>query len=137
AVASWRAVVVLGCGIGGLAAGYFLAQTCLFDVTVLEQAPHVGGLCASFKPDGFVLDHGPHKMYSVIPGVLDKLREIMDGRLLQLEKRHRIFLRGELLDYPLRLSNIGRVIGPSPPARLGRGYARAFARATVGGPPRL
>ncbi len=62
-------VVVLGAGVGGLAAGYFLARTGKYQVTVLEKENVVGGLCASFEHNGFVLDYGAHKLYSVIPGI--------------------------------------------------------------------
>jgi protoporphyrinogen oxidase len=123
-----RSVVVLGGGIGGLAAAYFIGRTGQFEVTVLEQAPVVGGLCASFRHDGFTLDHGAHKMYSVIPGILDELRALMGDRLLTLPKKNRIFLRGGLLDYPVRLSNLGRVLGPVALAKMGLGYALAVAK---------
>ncbi|OLC58706.1 MAG: hypothetical protein AUH85_00280 [Chloroflexi bacterium 13_1_40CM_4_68_4] len=123
-----RSVVVLGGGIGGLAAAYFIGRTGMFDVTVLEQAPHVGGLCASFRHDGFTLDHGAHKMYSVIPGVLDELLALMRDRLITVPKKNRIFLRGGLLDYPVRLSNLARVLGPVALAKMALGYGVAVAK---------
>lgn len=126
-----RSVVVLGGGIAGLAAAYFLTRSGKFEVTVLEQAPHVGGLCASFKRDGFVLDHGPHKMYSVIPGVLDELRALMGDRLVEVRKKHRIVLRGGYLDYPVRLGNLARRLGPFELVRSGLGYAAAVARKAI------
>lgn len=125
--AQGRNVVVLGGGIAGLAAAYFLTRTGRFDVTVLEQAPHVGGLCASFKRNGFVLDHGPHKMYSVIPGILDELRSLMGDRLVAVRKTHLIFLRGGYLAYPVRLGDLARRLGPFELARAGLGFAAAAA----------
>jgi phytoene dehydrogenase-like protein len=65
-----KKIVILGAGIGGLSAGYFLARTGDYEVTILEKAPVIGGLCGSFELDGFTLDYGAHKIYSVIPGVL-------------------------------------------------------------------
>lgn len=115
-------VVVLGAGVGGLAAGYFLARTGKYQVTVLEKENVIGGLCASFEHDGFVLDYGAHKLYSVIPGVLDEVRALMGSRLLQLPKKNRIFLNGHLIDYPLRLGNLARVLGPIGFLKLGFGY---------------
>lgn len=115
-------IVVLGAGVGGLAAGYFLARTGKYDVTVLEKETVVGGLCASFEHDGFVLDYGPHKLYSVIPGVLDEIRTLMGPRLLQLPKKNRLFLEGHLVDYPLKLGNLARVLGPARFFKLGFGY---------------
>jgi protoporphyrinogen oxidase len=116
-------IVILGAGVGGLAAGYFLARTGKYAVTVLEKEPVIGGLCASFEHDGFVLDYGAHKLYSVIPGVLDEVRVLMGPRLLELPKKNRLFLDGHLVDYPLKLGNLARVLGPVRFLKLGFGYA--------------
>lgn len=115
-------VVVLGAGVGGLAAGYFLARTGKYRVTVLEKENVVGGLCASFEHNGFVLDYGAHKLYSVIPGILDEVRALMGPRLLTLPKKNRLFLDGHLVDYPLQLGNVARVLGPLRFLKLGLGY---------------
>lgn len=122
-----QSIVVLGAGVGGLAAAWFLTRTGQFDVTLVEQAGAPGGLCASFKHDGYVLDHGPHKIYSVIPGILDEITGLMGDRLLRLRKQHRIMLRGQLLDYPLRLGNISSVIGAWGLIGFGTQYAKALA----------
>lgn len=115
-------VVVLGAGVGGLSAGYFLARTGKFDVTVLEKADVIGGLCASFERQGFVLDYGAHKLYSVIPGVLDEVTDLMGDRLLTLPKKNRLFLDGHLVDYPLRLGNLAKVLGLAKFLQIGWGY---------------
>lgn len=121
-MAAKEKIVVLGAGVGGLAAGYFLSRTGKYDVTVLEKETVIGGLCASFEHNGFVLDYGAHKLYSAIPGVLDQIRTIMDGRLLELPKKNRLYLDGHLVDYPLRLGNLARVLGPLRFFKLGLGY---------------
>jgi protoporphyrinogen oxidase len=115
-------IVILGAGVGGLAAGYFLARTGKYAVTVLEKEPVIGGLCASFEHNGFVLDYGAHKLYSVIPGVLDEVRSLMGERLIDLPKKNRLFLDGHLLDYPLKLGNLARVLGPLRFLKIGFGY---------------
>lgn len=115
-------VVVLGAGVGGLAAGYFLARTGKYNVTVLEKAPVIGGLSGTFERDNFQLDYGAHKIYSVIPGILDEIKQLMGDRLLELPKKNRLFLRGSLVDYPLRLGNIAKVLGLVTFLRLGFGY---------------
>ena len=51
-------VVVVGAGLGGLAAAARLA-TLGHDVTVCEQAPTVGGKLGTFTRDGFTFDTGP------------------------------------------------------------------------------
>ncbi|GER94627.1 hypothetical protein A45J_2391 [hot springs metagenome] len=118
-----KEVVILGAGIGGLAAGYFLSRTGKYKVTILEKEPVIGGLCGSFKHDGFTLDYGAHKIYSVIPGILDEIVNLMGDRLLKLPKRNRLFLNRHLVDYPLRLGNLSQTLGPAMFFRLGMGYA--------------
>lgn len=124
-------IVILGAGVGGLAAGWFLARTGRFDVTLIESAPVIGGHCGSFLHDGFTLDHGPHKMYSAIPGVLEELRGLMGARLLTHRKRNRVRLNGCLLEYPLRITNLARALGPRHFLRLGTSYGAALARGLV------
>ena len=128
-------VVILGAGIGGLSAGYFLTKTGRFEVTVLEKAPVVGGLCASFEYNDFTLDYGAHKIYSVIPGVLSEIQKLMGDRLLELPKKNRLFLRGHLVDYPLKLGNLATVLGFATFLKLGFGYAFELARGLVGSQP--
>ncbi len=126
-----KKVIVLGAGVAGLSAGYFLQKTGKYDVVVLEQAPQVGGLCGSFQYNSFTLDFGAHKMYSTIPGILDDLKAFMGERILQLPKKNRIYLKGHLLDYPLKLGNLLKALGPMTFLSLGFGYALAVARGIV------
>jgi protoporphyrinogen oxidase len=121
-------IVVLGAGIGGLSAAYFLAKTGKYEVTVLEKAPLTGGLCASFEYNDFTLDYGAHKIYSLIPGVLDEIKTLMGDGLLELPKINHLYLRGHLVDYPLKLGNLAAVLGPTQFMRLGFGYALEFLR---------
>ncbi len=115
-------IVVLGAGVGGLAAGYFLARTGKYAVTVLEKEAVIGGLCGSFEHDGFVLDYGAHKLYSVIPGVLDEALDLMGDRLIRLPKKNRLYLEGKLVDYPLKLGNLASALGPWRFLQIGFGY---------------
>lgn len=119
-------VVVLGGGVAGLAAGHYLSRAG-WPVTLVERAPVLGGLCGSFQAGDFTLDHGPHKLYSVVPGILDEIRELLGGRLIEHKKRNRIRLLGRYLDYPLRLTNLLPLLGPLRAARMGLGYAGAVA----------
>ncbi|MEW5736973.1 MAG: FAD-dependent oxidoreductase [Thermodesulfobacteriota bacterium] len=55
--------VIVGAGVGGLAAGALLARRGV-AVTVLEGQPFVGGRCSAFTKDGYVCDFGVH-MFSL------------------------------------------------------------------------
>ena len=119
-------VVVLGGGVAGLAAGYYLARGG-WPVTVVERGPVVGGLCGSFQSHGFTLDHGPHKLYSVVPGILDEIRTLLGDRLIEHTKKNRIRLLGRFMSYPLSMGNLLPLLGPVRAAGLGASYAAAAA----------
>ncbi len=121
-------IVILGAGAGGLAAGWFLSRTGHYEVTVIDRASFIGGHCSSFKYGGFILDHGPHKMYSAVPGILDELRNLMGDKLLTHRKRNSIRLNGHLLDYPLKMTNLARVLGPNRFVKLGAGYGLSMVQ---------
>ena len=53
-----QSVVVIGAGIGGIAAAAHLAQHGL-HVTVVEKNSHAGGRCDRFSRDGHQFDAGP------------------------------------------------------------------------------
>lgn len=123
-------VVILGGGIAGLSAGYFLSRTNRYEIVVLEQSNCVGGLCASFTHKNFTLDYGPHKMYSVLPGILDELVDLMGDCALRVEKKNKIFLKGRYLEYPLKLTNLLKVLGPMQFLEILSGFVFQKARNT-------
>jgi protoporphyrinogen oxidase len=127
-------VVVLGGGVAGLSAAHYLSRDG-HRVTVVEKAPQTGGLCASFESHGFTLDYGPHKMYSVVPGVLDELRAIMGDELIEHKKRNRIRLLGRYLSYPLSLGNLLPLLGPVRSVKMGLDYAGSLAAGVLNGKP--
>jgi protoporphyrinogen oxidase len=127
-------VIVLGGGVAGLAAGYYLSRAGI-PVTVVERAPHTGGLCGSFQSDDFTLDYGPHKLYSVVPGILDEIRRILGDDLIEHRKKNRIRLLDRYLEYPLKLGNLLPLLGPIRSMRLGLGYAGAMAGGLLGRRP--
>src|SRR4051812_37710430 len=62
-------VVVVGAGLGGLAAALRL-QGLGFDVVVLEQGPTPGGRASQLRTDGFTWDTGPSLI--TMPWVLEE-----------------------------------------------------------------
>ncbi len=66
----WSRVLVVGAGVGGLAAAVRLAASG-HDVTVLEQAEVVGGKLGTHAHDGYLFDTGPSLL--TLPHVLEEL----------------------------------------------------------------
>ncbi|MBW2991818.1 FAD-dependent oxidoreductase [Candidatus Woesearchaeota archaeon] len=130
-----KEVVIIGAGISGLATGWKLAEEGA-KVTVLEQNDYIGGMCASFKHDGFILDYGPHKIYSQLPGMMGKIRNDVIGadQTLTIKKKNSIRLLGRYFSFPinpvqmLKSLSLSTVIAGT---KAGAGYINAVAKGTI------
>ncbi|AWB90933.1 phytoene desaturase family protein [Aeromicrobium chenweiae] len=114
-------VVVVGAGLGGLAAAARLAAAG-HDVTVVEQSDAIGGKLGTFRRDGFTFDTGPSLL--TMPYVLedlfaatgDPLASVLPLQPLETACRYR-FPDGTVLDMP---GDAG-AIGPALDTALGPG----------------
>ncbi|WP_207841982.1 phytoene desaturase family protein [Williamsia soli] len=104
-------IVVIGAGVGGLAAAARLAAQG-HSVTLIEQAPSVGGKLGVEHVDGFVFDTGPSLL--TLPQVLDDLFAAIGGattadelplRRLEIACRY-TFPDGVVLDLPGEVTEI-------------------------------
>lgn len=122
-----RAVAVLGAGPAGLTAGYALAKRGERAV-VLEADEVVGGLARTVVRDGYRFDLGGHRFFTKSAEVEALWHEVLGDELLVRPRLSRIRWRGRFIDYPLRLGNVMRKVGPVELVRCGTSYAAALAR---------
>ncbi|MFW5470490.1 phytoene desaturase family protein [Knoellia sp. CPCC 206435] len=107
-------VVVVGAGVGGLAAAVRLGALG-HDVTVLEQADEVGGKLGTEIHHGFVFDTGPSLV--TMPHVFEELfadtgaplREVLPLQRLDVACRYR-FPDGTVLDVPGDLRDVSAAL---------------------------
>ena len=80
-------LIVLGAGPAGLAAAW-QAELAGLSTIVLERAPAVGGMAASFDVAGVRVDHGSHRLHPATPpSVLADLHGLL-GKDLQCRPRN-------------------------------------------------
>ena len=102
-------IVVIGAGLGGLAASALLARSG-HRVTLLESAPTVGGKSRRVELDGERIDTGPSLV--TFPSVWDELLRRLDGRhrpiahvggldLMRLPEVGRYYYDGEVVSLPV------------------------------------
>ena len=119
-----KSVVILGAGVAGLAAAWKLSEAG-FAVTIVEKMDHIGGLAATFKWKNYELDLGPHKFYTILPGVLDVFKKLIGRDVLFQPKTSKIRLFNQYLDYPVKIVDLLKKIGPWRAFRFGMDYGLA------------
>lgn len=98
-----KTIVILGAGISGLVAGYYLSESGN-KVILVEKGKVIGGSAAGFKHKDFILDYGPHKLYTELPGIMDEIGKVTP--LLKIKKKNSIFLKGKYFDFPLQIKQV-------------------------------
>ena len=80
-----KRVIVIGAGMGGLAAALRLRQWG-FQVTLLEARSTIGGLASSLEIDGVTFDAGPYVLldYPGLKWVFENLHAAIPGSSMQI-----------------------------------------------------
>ncbi|MGH7658871.1 MAG: protoporphyrinogen/coproporphyrinogen oxidase, partial [Gemmatimonadales bacterium] len=100
-------IVILGAGPAGLGAAWQLARQGRAQVTVLERNPVVGGNAGSFDLNGIRVDYGSHRLHPASDRqVLEDIRELLGGDLLDRPRHGRIRLRGRWIHFPLKPADL-------------------------------
>jgi oxygen-dependent protoporphyrinogen oxidase len=92
-------VVIVGGGITGLAAAYYLAKGNA-DVTLIEERPRLGGVIETRVIEGCILDCGPDSFLSAKPWAMELINELgMADEAIGSNDRERVtyVLRGNAL----------------------------------------
>ena len=113
-----KKVCIIGAGMTGLSAGYALARSGKFEVKIIEQEPHVGGLAISLKKKGVITDLGPHRINTELPEVEELLKELAGERLVTVPRKSRMYLAGRYVEYPIRPLELIAALGLIPPIRF-------------------
>lgn len=71
-----NSVIILGAGITGLSAAYYLEQRGIKDILILESRERAGGKIGTLHENGFIIETGPDAFITTKPYALDLLKEI-------------------------------------------------------------
>lgn len=107
-----RKTVILGGGLTGLSTGWKLSEDSDQSVEVLEIQDKLGGISSTFKHKEYLLDYGPHKIYTQMPEILETIKSLVGEELLLIPKRSKVRLKGKYFDFPLGLKSV--VLGMNP-----------------------
>lgn len=116
------AVVVIGAGPAGLTAAYELGKRG-GTATILEADDVVGGISRTVVADGYRFDIGGHRFFTKVPEVEALWHEILDDDDFMLRPRSsRMYYQGKFYDYPIKIGNALKNLGPIEAVRCGLSF---------------
>ncbi len=112
--------MILGAGPAGLAAAWRAARAGR-SVVVLEAAPYVGGMAASFDVAGVRVDAGSHRLHPATdPRLLADLRGLLGGDLQTRPRNGRLRVAGTWIGFPLKPVELAKALPPRMLAGIAR-----------------
>jgi len=94
-------VLILGAGLAGLSAAWHLRGR---DALVLEREAEVGGLCRSFREQGFTFDLTGHLLHLRDPSIREWVRRLLPDGWALLQRSAWIHSHGALTPYPFQVN---------------------------------
>ncbi len=112
--------VILGGGVAGLATAWKLAEADI-PVLVLESNNMIGGMAATFKYKNYLLDYGPHKIYSQLP-IFEEVKAFLKDDVIEVKKTSKIRLCNKYLNYPFGMKDLALTLSPVVALNCGISY---------------
>ena len=116
--------VIIGAGPSGLAAAHELSQG-RHHPLILEATENVGGISRTESYQGYRFDLGGHRFFTKQPEVLSLWRDLLGNDLLEVSRISRIYYRNRFLNYPLKIDEIVRKLGPVQSLLILASYLRS------------
>jgi len=99
-------VAILGAGIAGLGASYFLNNEGIKS-TVYEKESYFGGHTASFYHDGFIFDNGPHISFTKNKRIQELFAESVNHEYETIQARVNNYWQGHWIKHPVQCNLYG------------------------------
>lgn len=101
-------VVILGAGLTGLSAAYYLEKENFFDYAIFEKNNEPGGLLRTHKINNFYFDYTGHFIHISSPEFLDFIQQTCGMNKFNCIKRNSaIFSKNVFSNYPFQINLYG------------------------------
>ncbi len=101
-----KRVVILGAGLAGLSAAYYLQKEGI-ECIIFEKEKEVGGLCRSKNIKGFTFDYSGHLLHFRERKVFNFVKELLGRNLVKHERNARIYSFERFSRYPFQANFYG------------------------------
>jgi protoporphyrinogen oxidase len=98
-------IVIIGAGLTGLSAAYHLEQAGYTDYELFEQEEEVGGLCRSWRQDGFTFDYTGHLLHLSNTYAEELVNQIFPReQFAHIQRRSAIYSHNTYTRYPFQIN---------------------------------
>jgi protoporphyrinogen oxidase len=123
-------VQILGAGLTGMSAGRHLGG----DFQIHERLGHAGGHAITLEREGWRFDRTGHLLHLRDADIRAWIQDLLPGRLLEIERRSRVFSHGVYTRYPYQANTFG--LPPRVAYECLAGYLAARGAEASRGEPR-
>jgi protoporphyrinogen oxidase len=99
-----KKIAVIGGGLAGLSAAYHLSED---EPVVFEREREIGGLCRSFRQDGFTFDCTGHLIHLKTPYIKELISKLLPDAFYSHERRAVIHSKSVATPYPFQANTYG------------------------------
>ena len=96
-----RKILILGAGLSGLSAAYFLRENKI-KAKIFEKEAKPGGLCRSVKKQGFIFDSSGHLLHFRNRNTLSLVKKVLGGNLIKHKRSARVYTFNKFIPYPFQ-----------------------------------
>ncbi|SLM46403.1 putative Amine oxidase [Nitrospira japonica] len=97
-------IVIVGAGLAGLSTAYHLSG---LPYRIYEREQDVGGLCRSYRKDGFTFDYTGHLLHFRQAEIKALVERLLAGRLQQHGRKSFIYSHQTYTEYPFQVNTFG------------------------------
>lgn len=103
-----KRVVIIGGGIAGLSAAYYLQKSPQIEVTLLEGSDRLGGKIGTDRDGSFLIEQGPDSVFTAKPAAVELATELgMESEFVEpLQHDFSILTNGKLFHVPRALASL-------------------------------
>lgn len=97
-------IVIAGAGLAGLSTAYHLQES---PYRLFEREHEVGGLCRSYRTDGFTFDYTGHLLHFRQPEIKALVERLLEGKLRKHARKSFIYSHQTYTEYPFQVNTFG------------------------------